>query len=326
MSNTIQWQFQVERCWCGHLVASHVHSLGTGRKAQCVDCSVNGFATHHAFHDFGRYRPKAIVLYANFVGWEDRGPDWHDRFIASARSHETDPYWLGVLAGNEPEPSREVPRSHPSPIPPVANHPARTPYEFPDNVAIDRPARDHVATIAQPGDESKVFIVMHGQYSDQTIDAVFVGNRGAAERYVAEFDRYHGWDEARIEEFEDGATGGGGGLMRTYPDPYTLIAITTHINYYTGAINYNYGQTCLCDDEPNRSKVVTSTSGLGSGKRAAVRIHTQGPDHLIEKIRKVHSDEVARVRAIIIDDPDLLDSIIDAEDPVTTTHTDQEPK
>lgn len=155
----------------------------------------------------------------------------------------------------------------------------------------------------RPGDETRVFLVIEPGYeSDDTILAVFVGNRLAAYRYEVEAELYGGY--AEVKEMDDnhaGRTEGMYGQIRRYNDPWTEVEFRTIVNLETAAIVTDYDPVTRVRNDVH-PMIDASKEADGLRGRYNVILKTTGPDTLIEQLRATHAANVNTIRANVLAD------------------------
>lgn len=165
-------------------------------------------------------------------------------------------------------------------------------------VEIDRDACGQ-----RPGDESKVFLVLVGEYDDRVVDAVFVGNRPAAYRYAAERDRYRKFNDVEVDEWDDHADGGSKvyGQIRRYLDPWTRVEFRTHVDLETGKVVHEAAvdTETMNGVEPS---IESRTEPVGRRGRFQASVVSTGPDDRIDELRRTHADAVNQIRASVMED------------------------
>lgn len=157
----------------------------------------------------------------------------------------------------------------------------------------------------RPGDEQRVFLVIEpGDYdsSDQVI-AVFVGNRLAAYRYVAECNRYElgGVEVAQWDDNNAGQTEGMYGQIRRYRDPWTEVEYRTLINLQSGDVVTDYDPVTRVRNDVDPI-MQTDKEADGPRGRYNVFVKTTGPDYEIEALRARHTHAVNTIRANVLAD------------------------
>ncbi len=162
--------------------------------------------------------------------------------------------------------------------------------------------REVVSGQSKPGDDTKVFVVLAGEYEDRAIQAVFVGNRLAALKYEAEYNRYEDWAKAYVQEWEDNHIFGTGATYREYREPWTRVTFRTVVDLETGDV---------VSDERPKTEVITTNVGpepyitketVGFRGRYKVAISTSGSDHLLDQVRTKHTEYVNKIRANVLAD------------------------
>ena len=149
------------------------------------------------------------------------------------------------------------------------------------------PLQDTSDVKQRPGDEHDVYLVTSGAGEDYTVESVFVGNRPAAYRYAAEFNR-QGVGLASVEAEFDAAVGVV--AAREYAEPYTRVTYTTQVSRDTGTVLTRPVNVRVSQDGDPTVRVDTAHSD------EIVVVETSGPDHLLGEIRKTHRERINRVR------------------------------
>ncbi len=163
---------------------------------------------------------------------------------------------------------------------------------------------DEVTYGQRPGDETKVFIVMAGDYEDRKPVAVFVGNRLAAYRYEVEHNRYNTYTQAEVTEWDDyhdGRTEGMYGQIRRYRDPWSEVEFRTLVDLETSQVVADH--PVEVETVAGRSPEIVTTKEA-DGRRGAYRasIVTRGPDTELDAVRRQHEHAVNTIRANVLDD------------------------
>lgn len=178
--------------------------------------------------------------------------------------------------------------------------------EFPDFIelptlqtvppVVDSPNWDY-----RPGDERMVFVATSGEYEDQTTVGVFVGNRRAAYRFAAEYNRYEGG--ADVEEWDDNSDGNY--AARRYPDPYTEVKFLTSVEFDSGRIFARQTITNVRQGDDPQITVTAEQSDVRRGV-SAVRVTTIGPEYKLAEVKSAHHQRVLATRNSILESTPLF--------------------
>jgi hypothetical protein len=162
------------------------------------------------------------------------------------------------------------------------------------------PAPEIPAIVRKSGDESLIFVVSVGDHEDHEILGVLVGNRRAALQFAAEYDRYHVYNRADVEEWPDHSLTGGG--VREYSVPFTEIAYHTEIDLETGEV---VGDWCPATTIRQRTPTPISTEKYPIKRHRfqsdRVVIATAGPEHQLMEVKRTHREAVVTTMASILE-------------------------